>query len=635
MKRLRLAPLAILMAGLLFAAACGAETVVETVIVEKVVPGEKVVETVIVEKVVPGEKVVETVIVEKAVPGEKVVETVVVEKVVPGEKVIQTVVVEKMVVATPTPARAGVFPIPGTTLRIAFGSFGTGHLDPALNDGVSNAQLLLHVFDSLTEEVPGGRAPGLAEEWSVSPDGMEYTFKIRDNAYFHRNWGRVTAEDIAFCLERRLRGPLVGNRPEMFEDVVVVDGRTLRIKVAEPAVSFLFTFDTIFRTMSKDWLLQDVGDVDLRSLSLEELEAEISRQTEFISTNLPVASGPFALESRVLGDSITYAAMEEHWRNVPAFERMEAFLVPEVATQQAMIRSGEVDMIQTTAETAADLEAVGVEIVSVPNSIGIGMMFTGTFREVAQDKPTANPMVRKALILALDRPTLREAFAGEYGGPPAGPWGTTSSTANVDGDFWEKWYKDNMPYDPELAKQMLVDEGYAGGFKDDFKLFSFPRGNAPFLQQMAEVVVAYWSEIGVTPEIYPLDYGAYRPHLVRVADENDPFNAADAAPMTAGMLADPNQVMYNWFHSEGGLRLSNDETFDRLQEQMDLAFDPEERTRIVTEAGLRLINQWTMVPLFNTDTLWAMNPDRIDPESWAPTPGRTGMARVYEKLRPK
>jgi len=75
-----LLPLIVLAAGLFAVVGCAGETVVETVIVEKVVPGAKVVETVIVEKAVPGEKVVETVIVEKAVPGEKVVETVIVEK---------------------------------------------------------------------------------------------------------------------------------------------------------------------------------------------------------------------------------------------------------------------------------------------------------------------------------------------------------------------------------------------------------------------------------------------------------------------------------------------------------------------------------------------------------------------------
>ena len=90
-------------------AACGGDaepeviTEVQTVIVEKQVPGEAVVQTVIVEKQVPGETVLQTVVVEKQVPGQPVVQTVVVEKEVPGQTVVQTVVVEKIVIQAPEP----------------------------------------------------------------------------------------------------------------------------------------------------------------------------------------------------------------------------------------------------------------------------------------------------------------------------------------------------------------------------------------------------------------------------------------------------------------------------------------------------------------------------------------------------
>ena len=90
-------------------AACGGQaepeviTEVQTVIVEKQVPGEAVVQTVIVEKQVPGQTVLQTVVVEKQVPGQPVVQTVVVEKEVPGQTVVQTVVVEKIVIQAPEP----------------------------------------------------------------------------------------------------------------------------------------------------------------------------------------------------------------------------------------------------------------------------------------------------------------------------------------------------------------------------------------------------------------------------------------------------------------------------------------------------------------------------------------------------
>ena len=75
--------------------------------------------------------------------------------------------------------------------------------------------------------------------------------------------------------------------------------------------------------------------------------------------------------------------------------------------------------------------------------------------------------------------------------------------------------------------------------------------------------------------------------------------------------------------------------FDELWAQIDVTFDPAERTRIVQEASLIAMEEWVMTPLFNTDTLWALNPDTIDADSWQAVTGYPYLARIYETIRPK
>ncbi|MBM3957631.1 MAG: hypothetical protein FJ313_06220, partial [Gemmatimonadetes bacterium] len=168
-RRVRLGGTLLVLAGFVgvFAAACAAEKIVETVVVERQVPVEvekKVVETVVVEREVAGEKVVETVVVEKPVEIEKkVVETVVVEK-----EVKETVVVERVRVATPTPAPAELAPAPKNKVGIISIAI------PAVRkgSGTNGTQSMNYRF-GVTEamfmtEVPNQVKPMLVESWEVT-----------------------------------------------------------------------------------------------------------------------------------------------------------------------------------------------------------------------------------------------------------------------------------------------------------------------------------------------------------------------------------------------------------------------------------------------------------------------------------
>ena len=260
-------------------------------------------------------------------------------------------------------------------------------------------------------------------------------------------------------------------------------------------------------------------------------------------------------------------------------------------------------------------------------------MFTGIDRDAAKGKPTVNPRVRYALNLAINRQALLDVFAGGKGSLPDAPWSMNSATANIDSGYWKSWFAENLPYDPDKAKKILAEEGYPNGF-GDITAFAFARENAPWLPRMVEAVAGDWSAIGVQAKVQPIDFGAYRPHLVS-PKPTDPFNAGDGAGIATGMQFDPGRSMYAWLVGTGPLHMLGEAPeFDALWAKVDTTFDPAERTKIVQQASMIALQDWVMTPLFNVDTLWALNPKTIDPSSWHAFPGYPFLSRVYETIRP-
>ena len=94
-----------------------------------------------------------------------------------------------------------------TVLRVAISTGDAGQLDPYLRSKTQDTALLQWMFNSLVRFKPGSMDPAtiepdLAEKWTSSPDGKVWTFHLRKGVKFHRDFGELTAEDVAFSLNR-------------------------------------------------------------------------------------------------------------------------------------------------------------------------------------------------------------------------------------------------------------------------------------------------------------------------------------------------------------------------------------------------------------------------------------------------
>lgn len=437
---------------------------------------------------------------------ETIIQTVIVEKEIAGETVIQTVVV----VATPTTAPAVTKPTgPADKLNIALSDVGPPNYDPPqTNVPYSGYYPALGIWEPLlTLDESVSFVPHAAESWEISDNFGVITVKLRENMQFHKGWGAVTAEDVKFSYERiaidgtvHPRGNIVKTSTDRYE---VIDDRTIRFVLSNP---------------SNDWFTNSShpGGVPIISERyFDEMGAEF--------TNLnPVATGPFEVLEHRADEVISLGAVENHYRQTANVAIINILEVGEESTRIAMLKTGSVDIVQgSVGNLKAYTDIPGTNLIqgSVYGNTGHDIIFAGNYCVV--DRPGYDPSlpwvgcpgtpeyenakkVRLAMSIAIDRDGINEAFLSGVGKP------MYAIATGTDHARWQdKWLLD---YDPQRARELLEEAGYADGF--EFTYYVPTWGDAR--EEIGEAILGMWAEIGLKATYEQHPYSTDRPtHVAR------------------------------------------------------------------------------------------------------------------------
>ncbi len=211
--------------------------------------------------------------------------------------------------------------------------------------------VLYAMHDALVKPMPGNLAtPSLAESWTMSPDGRNYDFKLRENLRFH-NGDSFTAEDVDFM--------------NYYGNVVSGAGWVVPKKYME-----------------------QVGPDGFKKH--------------------PIGLGPYKFVSHTVGVELVMEAFEGYWRKMPSVKRVVFKMVPESTTRVAMLKRGEVD-IAYLLEAPQAIELKRDPNVRLAFSGGIAVFFLDFLDMWDPKSPWADQRVRLAASLALDRRSLSEA----------------------------------------------------------------------------------------------------------------------------------------------------------------------------------------------------------------------------------
>lgn len=347
-------------------------------------------------------------------------------------------------------------------------------LEPPVLDPTKNAAAAIRevttpsIFESLGRiDRTGAIGPGLAESWSISEDGKEYVFKLRQGVKFH-DGEPLDASVVKFSLDRLFAPDSTNPAKSLYTDiekVEVVDPSTIKVTLKSPNSFLLYSLS--------------LGDAGI-----------MHPKTAATNDKNPIGTGPFMFKERKEGDSITLVRSPTY-RDPNAIKLNTVIfkIVKDPSAQVSALLAGDVDAFPgfQAPELVERLRKDPRFAVVVGTTEGEVILATNNGK-----KPFDNPKVRQAIASAINRDELISAESGF--GAPIGSHFAPHNKAYVD---LTKTY----PFDIAKAKALLAEAGYPNGFEASLKLP--PVGYA---QRAGEVIASQLGKIGIKVAITQLQW---------------------------------------------------------------------------------------------------------------------------------
>jgi len=332
--------------------------------------------------------------------------------------------------------------------------------------------VLYALHDAMVKPMPGQlMAPSLAESWTVSDDQRTYDFILRKGVTFH-NGDPLTAEDARFSF-LRAKGAILHQK---VKDVTVIGPHHLRFVLHEPWPDFMTFYGTL--VSGAGWVVP---------------KAYVEQVGNDGFKRRPIGAGPYRFVSNTPGVELVMEANESYWRKTPSVKRLVMKSIPEPTTRLAMLLRDEIDVAYLLdAQLASTVKRTPK--LNLAFSGGIGTLYLDFLEMWDPKSPWADPRVRLAASLAIDRKSISEAET----------LGASPPTGNVVPSSFEYAVKiEADPYDPARAKRLLAEAGYPNGF-DAGELYPWP----PYFSA-GEAVITNLNAIGIRTRMRTMERAAF------------------------------------------------------------------------------------------------------------------------------
>jgi peptide/nickel transport system substrate-binding protein len=441
--------------------------------------------------------------------------------------------------------------------------------------------------------------PLLAESFTMAPDGLSYTFRLRQGVRFHD--GRpFSADDVVFsCNEiwlkhlpdARTRWSAVGLRIEKQDDFTVV------LRLERPYVFATHYLSSHFAPVLPKHLFENT---------------DIPRNPY---NTRPVGTGPFRLAEYVRGSHITMDRNANYWRRdaegrpLPYLDRVVMRIMPDATARTLAMSKKEIDYQNYPGfpvESVAALRVAGLSIGAEPVA-GIARI-QRAFLNI-RSGPLADLRVRRALHHALDRQMILDRAGYGFGQVSVGP-------LHQGNPAYAGYLDDATPrygYDPARAAQLLDEAGFprpAGGAPRFTLRFALNRGLS-IDGAIADLMRDQFAAVGIGLDIQKLDEAARLALAGRKATDMTMFGGVISGPS-------PDSIQHYWVSANrdsnqgmtgfGGIV---DPELDRLVDAGQRITDPAERAAAWRRFQHRFVEQAYELPLFDVQIVSVWNPDFV------------------------
>lgn len=480
--------------------------------------------------------------------------------------------------------------------------FGNGtepqSIDPHIATGVPEHQVITALFEGLTTKNPYTleSEPGVAESWDISPDGMTYTFYLRQDATWS-NGDFLTAEDFRWSWERALTPELASEYSYMYYPVLnaeaftngriddfnevgvrVIDDYTLEVRLRAPTPYFL-------------QLLDHYSTYPVHRATVEAFGAYTDRLSRWSREGNIVSNGPFELTEWVVSSHIRVEKRANYWdADSVALNAIVFYPTENQTTEERMFRDG---LIHRTEDVP--LDKVPVYLEEDPDTIVIAPYLSSYFYMINTTKPPLNDVrVRKALSMSVDRELLNETVLENIMAPAyfLTPPGTVGYEPPV-----------TFSYDPEQAKALLSEAGYPNG--EGFPFFEILYNTQENHRRIAIAIQEMWRET------LNIDVGIINQEWQVYLESTNNMNYDIARRGWVGDYVDPNTYL-DMYLTDGGNNMtgfSNVRYDEIMLNEAPFKLNNEERFALYTEAETILMENMPIIPIYIYQTKNLKNPD--------------------------
>lgn len=358
------------------------------------------------------------------------------------------------------------------------------------------------VFNRLVEFERGSTRiePGLAEKWSISADGLVYTFHLRNGVKFHSSDSfkpsrEFNAEDVLFSFDRMLNKENAFHKAApasyQYAQDMGLPANVAKIEAPDP-LTVRFTLKQVDAAF-----LANVA-MEFASIQSAEYGAQLLKAGQAGEiNNKPIGTGPFVFRRYEKDAQIRYTANADYWRGKAQIDNLIFAITKDSAVRMQKLKAGEcqVSAYPKPAEVELIKKDPKLKLLTL-EGLNVGYLTLNV-----KHPPFDKLEVRRAINLAIDRKTLVDAVyqgAGVVARNPLPP------------SMWS--YNKNLPqwdYDPVQAKALLARAGFPNGFETTLWALPVQRPYNPNGQQAAELIQADLAKVGIKARIVKYEWAEY------------------------------------------------------------------------------------------------------------------------------
>lgn len=475
-------------------------------------------------------------------------------------------------------------------------------IDPALNSAVDGGNMLLHAFECLLiVDQDGKLAPGQAESWETSEDGLTWTFHLREGLKWS-DGTPLTANDFVYSW-KRVCDPMVAapyaetvlSMVAGYEDAIGGNLDALQV-VAQDDLTLVVTLNapcSYFGSLAAFATLSPV----------QQGTVEANGDAWATAPETYVSNGPFYMTEWVPGSHILFSKNPNYWNaDAIKLDGIQFALIEDSNAAYSAYQTGEVLMIKDVpTEEIPSLE--GNADFFVDPIIGTYYISLNLNRDAFKDAK-----VRQALSLAIDRDYVANTLmqgtyspASNFMGPG---WIDTDGAPFIDKANGGAPYIDTADFEGNLekAKALLEEAGYPNG--EGFPAISYTTNDAGYHKVVAEYLQQAWAELGIDLQVNIVEWSSFTPMR-----RNGEYDVARNG--WVGDYSDPSNMLVLLYSTNGNNdgKFNNAE-YDAAMDTSRTALDAAERSEALHTAEDILMAEAGCVPIAYYNDFWLQS-DKI------------------------